>query len=198
MTAVGYTVTQHPKAVARGLARTASRNLSALGGLRGQVVLVLVTVVALVAAGAGMLYYQVQYAQAVDAARSEAAAKAPSLAETVLTYDYRTLQQDLEKAKEISTGGMLQQYGRIASGAPASRAKKQQVVTQAAVIASGVTEAEPDRVETLLFVTLATQNKTLQKPRIVRSEARMTLTKVDGKWLVAGLKRLPSPGSPTR
>lgn len=192
MTAIGRTMGRGLETVGRGLSRGTARSRAAFTstGLRTQVVVVLAAVALLVGGGAATLYYQVQRAEAAEAARAAASAVAAQRAKAILSYDYRTLQSDIAQAKASATGRLQQQYTQIASGVIAPRAKKQQMVNQSAVVASAVVAAEPERVVMLLFVNQATQSNQLKAPRIQHSEVRMTLKKVDGKWLVSGLQPL--------
>jgi Mce-associated membrane protein len=53
-----------------------------------------------------------------------------------------------------------------------------------------VVSADPVRVVAMLYLSQVTTSTSLAAPRLDNSSVRVTLTEVDGRWLVAGLDRV--------
>jgi Mce-associated membrane protein len=143
-------------------------------------VLVVVTVVALVqgrdasAAEDGGLPTE----QRVEDARGAAeAAVVP-----VLSYDYRTLEDDQAEAKTYLTDEYAQEYERFFAAAVETNAPRTQTVVRVRVLESAVVRTGKDRVDVLLFVNRPTINK--QRRVEYRDQVTMRMLDVDGTWLV--------------
>lgn len=159
-------------------------------GPAAQILVVLAVVVSLIAAGAWTLYQRAHRAELVGQARSAAIPAARSHAEELLSYDHRTLKNDLSQAKADTTGSFREEYLNTTKKLVSAQAKKYEVVVRARVVGTSVVQAEPDRVVALLFVNQATQSNRIKGTEIDQNRVRMTLRKVDGKWLVANLGAL--------
>ena len=70
------------------------------------------------------------------------------------------------------------------------RAAKQRVIVQAAVINAGLISAHDDHAVVLVFVDRITTKAGQQKPAFDQDRVRMSMTKVNGKWLVSKLDAL--------
>jgi Mce-associated membrane protein len=138
---------------------------------------------------AAVLGWQVREQRAVERARGEALQVARSTAVVVLSYDHRRLAEDVAEAEELSTGEFLEQY-RAATSGLVDQAEAGQVVVTASVQAASVQDAEADRVEVLLFVDQTTRRQGLEEPRTDQNRVRLTLERVDGRWLLSALDAL--------
>jgi Mce-associated membrane protein len=138
---------------------------------------------------AAVLGWQVRGQRSVEQARREALQVAQSTAVAVLSYDHRRLAQDIAEAEELSTGQFLEQY-RAATSGLVDQAEAGQVVVTASVQAASVQTAEGDRVEVLLFVDQTTRRLGLEEPRTDQNRVRLTLERVNGRWLLSGLDAL--------
>lgn len=185
MTAVGRT---KGRGFAMRRGRAGGTGATPRVGLRARVLAGLTLAALVLAAGVGALYYQVQRAQAVEQARTAATGAAKAHVEDLLSFNYKTLDQNLAKAKKMTTGKLRADYVKLSTGQVAPATKKKQLVTETRVVASSVVSAEPGKVVTLMFVNQATTSKKLKTPQVERSRVRATMTKVDGKWLVSGLE----------
>lgn len=145
----------------------------------GAAALLLATLVA-------FLLTQNRRAAAVEEARSAATAVAEQQAVTLLSYDYRTVDRQLEQARAGLSGPFLEEYTDLTSRVVAPAAKQQQITTRADVVESAVVSAEPDRVVTLLFVNQTTAAGG-QGARVTGNRVRIELTKIGDRWLVSGL-----------
>ncbi|GAA4222522.1 Mce-associated membrane protein [Streptosporangium album] len=127
-----------------------------------------------------------------ERAGREALAAARLVAPDMLSYDYRTLEQDFARAGGYTTGSLTEHYRRLAVSLAPSL-KEQHTVRQVTVAGAAVESAEPGRVEVLLFMNTDTL-KTLagEEPRrqISQNRARLLMVKKDTRWLVAELSTL--------
>jgi Mce-associated membrane protein len=153
--------------------------LAVLGG----VVIVLVAVTAYL----GLVKWDirdVRQADKVDEATRTAPAVAERAAATILSYNYKSLGADQKAADRYLTPGFRKKYDSsmklVASHAPALRAK---VVAE--VKASGVSDADANRADVLVYVdqtTTSTANG--GEPQLALNRALFRMKRVDGTWLV--------------
>ena len=145
------------------------------------------------AAAAVLLALRHHSSDATATAREQALTAAKQAAHDVLSYDYRTLDADVARAKKETTGLFAQQYSQSA-GQLLSQAKQVRAIVQASVGLPGVVSATDDQVVVLVFVDQASVKQTAgQKTpttRIDQSRVRLTMTKVGDRWLVSALSAL--------
>ena len=132
-------------------------------------------------------------AEATDDARAAAVTAARSDVEDLLSYDYRSLDEDMARAKTESTGVFAAQYAQTAQRL-AQEAKATHAIVQATASNPGVVSATEDQVVVLLFVDQASvkllTGATSPTTRIDQSRVQVTMTKVGGRWLVSQLAAL--------
>lgn len=158
------------------------------GGERpGQVRLVLAVFVVVLAVGAGLLWWQDQRHDAVEQAREEATAAAAGHLVAALSYDYRSFDSDVERARLGLTGTFLDDFSRLMNSVVAPAARDQQIVTAATVVRSAIVSAEPERVVVLAFVNQTTTSARATGSEVSGSRVRLTLVEVDGRWLTSDL-----------
>ncbi len=149
------------------------------------------------AVGCVALWHQSAHDRAVERAREDGAAAAQSEAKDVLSYNFRTLDYDLSKARSEMTPGMARSfddYWRIFR--PSVDKSQTQALTQVQV--TGVTDATPTRVEVVLFVKMISVNAAHKEPQVDTSWPRFQLRKVGRKWLIDGPRMTaPPPASST-
>jgi Mce-associated membrane protein len=135
-----------------------------------------------------------------ETAGAEALAAARSVASDMLSYDYRTIEQDFARAGGYTIGALTRHYKQLATTL-VPRAKKERAVQQATVAGAGVESADSDRVEVLLFMSISTV-KTLPGVKeplrgVSQNRALFVMVKKDSRWLVAELSTLlGSPPGP--
>jgi Mce-associated membrane protein len=131
----------------------------------------------------------------VPNASEEAAREAQVAAEQaivpVLSYDYRTLEEDQKRATAYLTGDYRKDYdelfGVIADNAPSTKTQ-----VSAEVIASGIVRSGEERVEVLVFVDRPTLNKLSAQPVLSKDQVTVTMQKVGDEWLVDNLRTSPA------
>lgn len=154
-------------------------------------VLVVLALVALVLSGAVFyLLTKVNDARAADAAGDEAVSAARAHAQDLLSYDYRTLDSDFSRGLAATTGGFHSQYQQTTTQLVRPQAAQQKIIVQAAVMNAGIVSADGDSAVVLLFVDRVTTKSGQKKPAFDQDRVRMTMTKVNGKWLVSKLDAL--------
>lgn len=149
------------------------------------------------AVGCLALWHQNAHDNAVERARADARSAAQSEAKDLLSYNFRTLDYDLSKAKSEMTPGMARSFGdywRIFR--PSVLKSQTQALTQIQV--TGVTDATPTRVEVVLFVKMISVNAAHKEPQVDTSWPRLQMRKIGKKWLIDGPRMTtPPPGSST-
>lgn len=159
--------------------------------------LVLMTV-AVVVIGVGCLFLWHKDSQdaAVQKARDDALAAAQSSAKDLLSYNYRTLDYDLGKARKEMTPAMAKSYDAYWKVFRPSVEKSQtQALTQIQV--AGVAQASADHVEVLLFVKMISVNAAHKEPQVDTSWPRLEMKKVGERWLIDGPRMTTPPPSST-
>ena len=131
--------------------------------------------------------------QATERARTQAVSAARAAAGDILGYDYRSVDQSIRRARASTTGAFRKEYDETAKKL-LPESKQLKAIVQATVGSSAVMSASSDRVVVLLFVDQATVKQVpgekTPTTRIDQSRVRVTMTKVDGKWLVSELAAL--------
>ncbi len=160
---------------------------------RGWPFLVAAALAALLVAGlatAAVLYYRVQESEDAASARREAVAAARSHAQTILSYDHRSLDAGFARAEKVLTGTFKRDYARTTSTVVRPSAEQYKVVVKAEVTATSVIRATASRAVVLLYVDQTTTSTRLEGPKVDLNRVRMTLVEDDGKWLVSELDAL--------
>jgi Mce-associated membrane protein len=154
-------------------------------------VLAVLTVAALIAAGYFGLKYRTD--TRVADARDEAPASAEQAAKALLSYDYRELPTDRQRASAYLTDSFRSKYLKNFSllekqkdGTPGAAIQTKTVVTSS-VLGSGVMDAEPELVRVLVYVNQVSKKPGVD-PQIFQNRVAMTMVKSGNKWLVNDLK----------
>ena len=139
------------------------------------------------------MWFNLRDLRDANAAGAAAMAVAKEVAPDLLSYDYRTVEEDLARAGAYTTGELTRHYRELTTSL-VSRAKEQKIVQTVAVAGAGVERAEPDRVEVLLFVNTGTVKEIPGKEglqqQFTQNRARFVMVRQDSRWLVADLSTL--------
>jgi Mce-associated membrane protein len=137
------------------------------------------------AAAGGFLKWQDSSARAAQLARIESVAAAKDSTIALLSYKSDTVEKDLEAAKNRMTGAFKESYSQLINDVVIPGAKKGHISTTATVPAAASVSATPNHAVTLLFVN---QTAVVDKdpPTDTVSSVRVTLDKIDGRWLISG------------
>ena len=146
-----------------------------------------VLLVAVSAVGAGWSYlnqYRVEQQIGPEAAESAIRAATDGTV-AILSYSPDTLDGDLAAAKTHLTGEFLTYYGKFSDEIVAPAARENAVDTEAAVVRSGVAEMREGTAKVLVFLNQTTTSKSTAAPMQTASTVMVTMTEVDGAWLIS-------------
>jgi Mce-associated membrane protein len=149
---------------------------------------IVATTVVLAAVAAAVGVYLVVYRpdQRVDDAAAHRVIQAASEGATaVLSYSYDHLNRDFATAKSRLTGDFLAYYTKFTDAVVAPTAQQGQLTATAKVIRSAISELHPDSAVVLVFVDQTTVSIQKKDPDKNASAVVVTLTKVDGSWLIS-------------
>jgi Mce-associated membrane protein len=147
-------------------------------------------VVLVLAATAGLLVVRAESGDRLERARSEAQAAAEAHAVTLLSYDYRHLDRDFARARDVLTGSFADDYATTTEKVVRPSAEEVKAVVTAEVAASSVVRAGSDRVVVLLFVDQTTTSTRLEGPKVDLNRVRLTMVRSGGEWLVGQVDAL--------
>ncbi|OBG36158.1 hypothetical protein [Mycobacterium sp. E3198] len=123
-------------------------------------------------------------ARGAAAVRAESVQAATDGTIALLSYRPDTAQRDLESARTRLTGTFLNAYTQLTHDVVIPGAKQKQISAVASVPAAASVSAAGDHAVVLLFVN---QSITVGQdaPTSTVSSVRVTLDKVDGRWLIS-------------
>lgn len=157
--------------------------------LTAAVLALLVTTLAM-AVAAGLVWYQARQHDATEKARRAGLESSRDAARLLFSYDYRTLTKDFEAGKAITTGAFRKQYADTTTRLVTPVATEKKAVVKAEVVTAGVVRATPDLVVTIVYVNQVTTSSLTTGPKVDLSRVRMTLQRVNGRWLVSKVDAL--------
>jgi Mce-associated membrane protein len=119
----------------------------------------------------------------------------PSVARTVvsaasdgtvalLSYSPDSLDKDFATAKSHLTGDFLAYYNQFTEQIVAPAAKQKSLKTTANVMGVAVSELHPDSAVVLVFVDQSSTSKDKPDPSMSASSVLVSMTRVDGNWLI--------------
>ncbi|MEV0563710.1 hypothetical protein [Dactylosporangium sp. NPDC050588] len=152
------------------------------GYRKGVVALALAIALGLGLAGAG--WYEHQQAHQRDVAVRQSLAAATAAAQAIFSYDYRSFDTSVANARTFVTGQFADEYGRT-TAALKPNAVSEQAIVRAAVSASGVVSAGPERVELLLYLNQYRRNTNITGEKVDQNRVVLTMVPVDGAWKVS-------------
>jgi Mce-associated membrane protein len=138
----------------------------------------------LLASAAGYLKWQDGTAREAQAARVGSVQAATDSTVALLSYRPDTVETDLDAAKSRLTGTFLDAYTKLTHDLVIPGAKQKQISAVATVPAAASTSATATHAVVLLFVN---QSVIVGRdaPTNTASSVRVTLDKVDGRWLIS-------------
>lgn len=122
--------------------------------------------------------------QRTDEAGRQALAAAENFAGVLTNVDTAKLDENFNQTMDGSTGEFKDMYAK-------SSTQLKQILIENKAAAHGIVHdsavksASVDKVEVLLFIDQSVMNSTLKDPRMDRSRVKMTMEKIDGRWLAS-------------
>jgi Mce-associated membrane protein len=150
---------------------------------------VLPAIALLLVVAAGYLKWQDNTDRYTDVASAKSPASAAITAAkdstiTMLSYKPDSVEQQLNDARELLTGDFRDSYTSLINDVVIPGAKEKQISAVASVPAAAVVSADPQDAVVLVFV-----NQTVvvgqDPPTDTASSVRVTMEKVDGRWLIS-------------
>ncbi|WP_238005560.1 hypothetical protein KZZ52_42450 [Dactylosporangium sp. AC04546] len=149
---------------------------------RGVAAFVAVIGLGLAVAGAG--WYQHGQARQRDVAVRQSLAAATAAAQAIFSYDYRSFDTSVANGRAFVTGQFADEYAKTTL-ALKPQAVSEQAIVRAAVSASGVVTASPQRVELLLYLNQYRRNTNVTGEKVDQNRVVLTMVPVQGAWLVS-------------
>ncbi|HOB48001.1 MAG TPA: hypothetical protein PKK01_01615 [Mycobacterium sp.] len=163
--------------------------MTAMAGRSGRRILafaVLPTAAVALGATAGVLQWQVTFHRESASAASDSLRAARVAAVKLLSYQADTVEQELTAAREGLTGPFLNSYTDLIKTAVIPAARQRQISAVAEVVAAASVSASPEHAVAMVFINQTTTTVGVEAPTVIPSTVRVTLDKVDGRWLVSG------------
>jgi Mce-associated membrane protein len=171
-----------------------------LAFVQRRLTLVLAVLVVLAATAVGVSWYQAEQGSSAvapsgalvgDDARTQALVAAADLTQRTLSYDYKTLANDMEVARARMTPSFLKEYnGTMAQVRP--NTEKNKIVLEAVVVSSAIIKATEHQATVLVFVnqtTTAGDGKD-RNQQLSRNSLVVTLARGEGDWDMSKLTAL--------
>nr|WP_240630772.1 hypothetical protein [Mycolicibacterium sp. GF69] len=145
---------------------------------------VLPAIALLLAGAAGYLKWLDNSVRNSEAAREQTVQVAKDSTVAMLTYKPDTVEQQLNDARGLLTGEFEKSYTGLINDVVIPGAKQKQISAVASVPAAASVSADANEAVVLVFV-----NQTVvvgqDAPTDTASSVRVTLEKIDGRWLIA-------------
>jgi hypothetical protein len=124
-----------------------------------------------------------------DEPRSEAIVAGADLTQRALSYDYRTLANDMEVAEARMTLSFRKEY-KATMAAVRANTIKNKVVLQADVVSSSIIAATERKARLLVFINQTTTAQATEAQQLDRNSLIVTLVRGKGNWTLAELTAL--------
>lgn len=163
----------------------AGRALRALA-LRWRIVVVVVLLVSSAASAAALYFTQYRVAHETGAVAVKGVVEAASTGTVaLLSYAPETLDKDLATARALMVGDFLTYYGKFTSDVVAPAVRDKGIRASAQVVRAAMMEIHPESAKVLIFLNQETVSKERPDPALTASSVVVSLTKLDGKWLIS-------------
>lgn len=146
---------------------------------------VLPGVALVLAMAAGFLKWQDSSVRGADLSRVESVQAARDATVALLSYRPDTVEHDLGAVRDRLTGEFKDSYTSLTRDVVIPGAKQRQISAVATVPAAASVSADLNHAVVLLFVNQTTTVGT-SAPTDTASSVRVTLDKIDGRWLISG------------
>lgn len=146
---------------------------------------VLPGLVMLLALAAGLFKFWDSSVRDTQTARIESVQAAEDSTVAMLSYQPDTVEKDLTAAQDRLTGAFRDSYTELTHDVVIPGAKQKHIATVANVSAAASVSATPNHAVVLVFVNQAAIVGS-DTPTDTASSVRVTLDKIDGRWLISG------------
>ncbi|AOW95022.1 h domain protein [Rhodococcus sp. WMMA185] len=146
--------------------------------------IVAAVVVVALAAVVGFLSYDRWQDDLAQQARTEAVEAAKDQAVAMLAYDFTDVDDQLASAADGLTGGFRDEYTTLVRDTIGPGAKEKQLTVQVSVQAAAPVSTTPTEAVVLLYLNQITTSAEAPEARTSGSRVRVSLQKIDDRWLV--------------
>jgi Mce-associated membrane protein len=151
-------------------------------------ILLAALVLAAVGLAAGVFFFLYRPDRQIDDAAAQRAIRAASDgAVASLSYSPDSMNRDFANAKSHLTGEFLAYYDEFTKEIVTPMAQQKHIAQTAVVVRAAVSELHRDSAVVLVFLNETTTSKDKAQPLTTPSSVRITLTKVNGSWLISKL-----------
>jgi Mce-associated membrane protein len=172
----------------------------AVSFVQRNVTLVLAALVLLAGVGVGVSWWRAEQGSSSVApdgslvgedARTEVLVTAADLTQRTLSYDHKTLANDMEVARARMTPSFRKEYDATMKQVRANT-EKNQIVLEAVAASTAIVDASEHRATVLVFVNQTTTAGTGKKRnrQLSRNSLLVTLTRGEGNWAMSKLRAL--------
>ncbi|MGY1619080.1 hypothetical protein ACI797_20245 [Geodermatophilus sp. SYSU D00691] len=102
------------------------------------------------------------------------------------SFDYVTIDDDIEEARRITTGDLREETVQQLDSSRQQLTDSEAVV-QTEVVGAAVTRADAERGTVLLVIQSTQKTNAAEQAQVVRYRVEVELAKEDGRWLLSGL-----------
>jgi Mce-associated membrane protein len=149
-------------------------------------ILLAASVIAAVGLAGSLFFFQYRPDRQIDDAAAHRAIRAASDgAVASLSYSPDSMDRDFATAKSHLTGEFLAYYNKFTEQILAPVVRQQHITQTATAIRAAVSDLHPDSAVVLVFLNQTATSKDKPQPLMTPSSVRVTLTKVNGSWLIA-------------
>jgi Mce-associated membrane protein len=161
----------------------------AKGGRTLPIVLAVLVVAAAVAVGLLGVHAWTLYQGQQDAAAALDQAKTRTV--QVLSYDPKTVDADVARAKEQLSGSFAAQFDQLANVLILPSAKQQGLTSEVDVKNAAIIDSQADRAEVLILLHQKVSSSATPQPVEGTIQVKTTVSKgADGQWLISNLQPL--------
>jgi Mce-associated membrane protein len=122
-----------------------------------------------------------------DNAAQRAIRAASDGAVATVSYSSDSMDRDFANAKSYLTGDFLAYYDKFTKQLVTPMVQQKHIAQRAAVVRAAISELHPNSAVVLVFLNETTTSKDKKEPLTTPSSVRITLTKVNGSWLISKL-----------
>jgi Mce-associated membrane protein len=149
-------------------------------------ILVSALVVGTVGLAVGLYFLQYRPDRQIDDAAAQRAIRAASDGVVAsLSYSPASMDTDFARAKSHLTGDFLAYYDKFTKEVVTPMVQQKHIAQTAVVVRAAISELHPDSAVVLVFLNETTTGKDKPEPLKTPSSVRITLTNVNGSWLIS-------------
>jgi Mce-associated membrane protein len=167
-----------------------TRSAGARPGIPTWVLAALAAATAVTVGACAWLWFAVPSDASVEESTRAAQSAAERAVVPILSYNAQHLDEDQRAAQAYMTSDYRKEYDKV-FGVIKQNAPGTKTTVKTEVLGSGIVRSGTDRVQVLLFLDRPTTNKQTAQPLVYKDQATVTMQRVDGEWLVDGIKSSP-------